>query len=461
MMVLAMTGLAVVQVQLLRNAWQLKEQAFDRNATAALSLTIRQLESGDFHKEAGIILKQGAFPDRLVFNELRRDTTLIMDRTLSVFISGGRQETIQRVVADLMILTPRSFAERTSEAGIDSLLVKNLKTVGIGTRPRFAVYAGDEDSLVISNAVLFDSSAINSSYRAQLFPLDYLPPSYDLVLWFPGRTTFLINQTWPLALASVIFMIVVMISFWLNLRVITEQRRTSGTMIDFINNMTHQFKTPISTVNLASEAIAGLEFQDCPESLQHYNRMIHQESRRMSRHAERILQFAYLEDGDFDLNETTVAMHDVIRDSCAAFQLATENRQGRLEFDLAAEQDLVPGDVSHLANVVSNLVDNALKYSPGMPEVKVSTSNSAGCFVMQVMDRGLGMSKADQRRVFERYFRCSTGNRHDVKGFGLGLSYVKLLVDAHQGRIQLDSRLGQGTTIRIFLPLQTAGQCRG
>lgn len=478
MMALAMTGLAVVQVQLLRNAWQLKEQAFDRNAVAALSLTVRQLESGDLQKEATTIIRRGSLPDSLpaeVFIkkvnvdhslpsdlvEVSLDTLVHVDRTMSIFIGDDRHDMIQRVVGDMMYLAPRDLSERTNEADIDSLLGMNLEAVGIGMKPRFAVVVGDRDSLLLSNVTDLDFAKKNSPYRTQLFPLDFLPPSFDLVLWFPGRGEFLFNQIWPLALASFVFMIIVVISFWLNLRMLTEQQRASSSMVDFVNNMTHEFKTPISTVNLASEAIAGEEFQDCPESLKRYNRMIREETRRMGRHAERILQFAYLEEGDFALNGTMVAMHDVVRESCAGFQLVVRGREGRLDLDLAAKVDVVSGDAAHLANIVTNLVDNAIKYSSGSPEVKVSTSHSADWFIMEVQDKGLGIPDADHRRVFERYFRCPTGDRHDVKGFGLGLSYVKLLVEAHLGRIELKSRMGKGTTIKIFLPLQTTEQAHG
>jgi len=478
MMALAMSGLTYVQIQLLRNAWHLKEQAFDRNAVAALSLTVKQLETADLHREAvarigenlmpdndgaEIIVRQinfdGEFSSEMV--DVGVDTIIASDQSLRVFFAGERQHMIHKVVGDLILQTPRAFSERADKADIDSLLLKNLETVGIATSPLFAVLSSPGDSIVLTSFPSDDFSANDAPYRAKLFPLDFLPPSLDLVLFFPGRTGFLINEILPFAVASLIFMAVVLISFWLNLRMISEQRRASISMVDFINNMTHEFKTPISTVNLASEAIAGEEFSNCPESLKRYNDMIRQETSRMSTHAERILQFAYLEEGDFELNETTVAMHQTIVDSCAAFQLAMQNRGGELHFNLEASTDLIPGDGEHLTNVVTNLVDNAIKYSPDSPRVELNTSISSDWFVLEVSDSGLGISPEDQSRVFERYFRCSTGDRHDVKGFGLGLSYVRLLVHAHQGKIELKSRSGHGTSIRIFLPLKRKGAARG
>lgn len=468
-MALAMSGLTFVQVQLLRNAWQQKEQAFERNAMAALSLTIQQLESGDIHKEALTILSKGMpvdfgeaeifirkfstdsiFPERLP--PVQFDRLLHSNQSLSVFLAGDRQEMIQQVVGELMVHSPAPFTDRINKAQLDSLLSLNLKSVGINMKPHFAVVSDSNDSLLLANVLPVEFPGSSAPYQARLFPLDFLPPAFNLVLWFPGRTEFLWAQILPLALASLVFMVVVLISFWLNLRMISEQKRASESMVDFINNMTHEFKTPISTVHLASEAIAGQEFKSCPDSLQRYNEMIRQETRRMSSHTERILQFAYLEDGVFELNNETVTMHQVIKDSCAAFLLVVGGKEGRLTLNLSAKPSTILGDSAHLANIVTNLVDNAIKYSPESPQVDVKTRNEAGWFILEVSDKGKGITQEDQGRVFERYFRCHTGNRHDVKGFGLGLSYVQLLVDAHMGTIEMESRLDVGTTIRILLP---------
>ncbi len=471
MMVLAMIGLTCVQVQLLRNAWHLKEQAFDRNAASAVSLTVQQLEDHDFFDEAVALVEfdefpkstepeiffkkltaEDKFPEEVALTDL--DSLVFSSQKMSIFFAEGRHDRIEKVVGTLMRKTPRTLGERISKSGVDSLLAQSLESVGITMPPAFAVVASNNDSLVMANKSATFLPSDVSSYRGRLFPLDFLPPAFDLVVWFPDRRGFLLNQILPLALASLIFMSVVVISFWLNLRLIARQQRASESMVDFINNMTHEFKTPISTVQLASDAIAGEEFEHYPDSLRRYNSMIRQETRRMSLHAERILQFASLEDGRLVPGHESVAMHSLISESCSAFQLTLNSRNGRLNLNLEAEQDRVAGDASHLANVVNNLVDNAIKYSPDAPNVNVSTVNRPGWFVMRVTDRGLGIAPENQSRIFDRYFRCSTGNRHDVKGYGLGLSYVKLLVDAHGGRVEVTSQVGRGTTVSVSFPLE-------
>ena len=217
--------------------------------------------------------------------------------------------------------------------------------------------------------------------------------------------------------------------------------------------MTHEFKTPIWTVSLASEAIARPDILERPEALERYNRMIRDENLRMRRQVEKILQIAQLEAGDFHLNVAPVDLHELARDTAEAFALQIEDRGGRLDLDLAAESAFVRGDPVHLGNVLANLLDNALKYSPGVPEIELKTASREGTIVLEVRDHGLGIARADLARVFEKYFRCATGDRHDVKGYGLGLSFVRLLVEAHGGSVNLDSAPGQGTRVVIALPL--------
>jgi two-component system, OmpR family, phosphate regulon sensor histidine kinase PhoR len=470
MMALAIFGLTIVQAQLLRHAWQLKEQAFDRNVTAALSLTAQHLETGEVFDEAVTILRREIQTDSthtgMAFHHIEVDTLdvdyhLDQVQNRQVWLTTDRNRMIMRVVDDLMLPSGRPITERTSPASIDSVLQTNLKQAGIGMEHRFVVVSSPGDSVVLLDPSDSFSPWPEKSYRAQLFQLDFLPPSFDLVVWFPGRTGFLFNQLWPFAFASLVFMIIVVVSFWVNLRTIAQQRLASASMVDFVNNMTHEFKTPISTVTLASEAIAGMEFQDPPESLLRYNQMIREETRRMSGHVEQILQFAHLEAGDLPLKLRDLSLHEVIRKVCSSFQLVVDRRKGRLDLEFEAENDTVHGDPETLTNVISNLVDNAIKYSPGPPRVIVKTFRRPGGMVFQVSDEGLGISKADQGRVFDRYFRCSTGDRHDVKGFGLGLSYVRLLVDAHRGTVDLTSQPYNGTTIRVFLPDRTQEPSHG
>jgi two-component system phosphate regulon sensor histidine kinase PhoR len=226
-----------------------------------------------------------------------------------------------------------------------------------------------------------------------------------------------------------------------------RQQRLGGLMVDFINNMTHEFKTPLSTVALASEAIDRPDMVTQKTKVLQYNRLIADETRRMKKHVDRILQMAQLEEGEIELSMSPVDLHELIRTAAANFALQVETRGGRIALNLDAAPHTIVGDPVHLLNVLQNLLDNAIKYSPESAEITVTTGNIDHKVTVQVADRGSGIPREHHERVFEKYYRVPMGNRHDVKGFGIGLRYVKLLVEAHGGTIGLQSEPGKGTEI--------------
>jgi two-component system phosphate regulon sensor histidine kinase PhoR len=231
-----------------------------------------------------------------------------------------------------------------------------------------------------------------------------------------------------------------------------RQRRFSQLLIDFINNMTHEFKTPISTVALATEAIQRPDILEQKEKVLQFNQMIQTEIGRMRNQADKILQMATLEEGDIALSPSEVDLHELIADVTTAVSLQVEHAGGSLTCDLRAVDARVTCDKLHVSNIVHNLLDNAMKYSREAPVIHVSTFDRSGEIVVRVEDEGIGVSPEEQKHVFQKYYRVPTGRRHDVKGFGLGLSYVKLMVEAHGGRVALESPPGKGTRVEFTLP---------
>jgi two-component system phosphate regulon sensor histidine kinase PhoR len=256
----------------------------------------------------------------------------------------------------------------------------------------------------------------------------------------------------PLVAAEVVFMLIIVATFAYTIRTILRQRQFAGMLVDFINNMTHEFKTPISTVSLATEAIARPDVQADRAQIARFNDMIKSEVARMRNQAEKILQMAALEEGDIRLESEAVDLHEVIREVSAPVTLQVEHHGGTLRSDLLASHPVVRGDRLHLANIVSNLLDNAVKYSDGVPEILVVTADRPEGIAVIVQDHGIGMRPEEQKQAFHKYYRVPTGNRHDVKGFGLGLSYVKLMVEAHGGHVSLSSRPGEGTRVEFLIP---------
>jgi two-component system phosphate regulon sensor histidine kinase PhoR len=308
------------------------------------------------------------------------------------------------------------------------------------------------DSLVYASDRGSPDELVASGFKTRLFPLDLAPPHYDIALHFPGEQAYMVGQIWPFWLASIVFMSVIVASFVRTLRANAAQRRYAEHLVDFVNNMTHEFKTPISTVSLASEALSRNDIAEHPEALRRYNAMIRDENRRMGEQVEKILQIAQLESGDFELNRSVVDLNEIAAGVIQAFSLPVERHHGVLTFRSDTESARVSGDEVHLTSVIGNLVDNAVKYADGAPEITVSTRSDGEGVVLEVADRGPGVADSDLGQVFEKYYRGHTGNRHDVKGFGLGLSYVKLVVEAHGGRVRLAARPGGGTVATVHLP---------
>jgi two-component system phosphate regulon sensor histidine kinase PhoR len=217
--------------------------------------------------------------------------------------------------------------------------------------------------------------------------------------------------------------------------------------------MTHELKTPISTISLASQMLQDESLFNTPKTISHISQVISQESKRLSYQVEKVLQMAVFNEGRLKLRFREIGLHELVNNVMTSFELRVKNKNGKLSTDLEAENDKIQGDEVHLTNVVFNLLDNAVKYSNEIPEILVSTESRKDSVVLSVTDKGIGIPKEHQDQIFERFFRVPTGNVHDVKGFGLGLSYVKKIVDAHNGKIIVESVLHKGTKFSIYFPL--------
>lgn len=260
---------------------------------------------------------------------------------------------------------------------------------------------------------------------------------------------------WRIAI-SILFSIIIVAAFYLTVRTMLRQKKLGEIKNDFINNMTHEFKTPIATISLAVDAMRNEKVLQDRDKIAYFSSIIKEENQRMNRQVETILKASQLERQEVNLNLQPIHVHDVIGAVVDNFQLQLEEKNGSAEMSLMAENDLVNADEVHLSNLVNNLIDNAVKYSKeNVPlQVKISTSSNGKSFFLRVEDNGIGMSKETVKRVFERFYRAHTGNLHNVKGFGLGLSYVKTMVQAHGGDVKVDSTLGKGSTFVLEFPLK-------
>jgi two-component system phosphate regulon sensor histidine kinase PhoR len=381
------------------------------------------------------------------------DSSLISRGNIKFMMTSnsGRIDLIQRVLSRLWTSENLPLDERIDSVLIDSLILTKLRDTNIDLDYIFGVKLASADSLLLGSAE-FLSELLETDYRSRLFPYDILAPQVELLLYFPGRTVFIWQQMIPILITICLLMVVIIITFVLTVRTIIRQKRNSQLMAEFVNNMTHEFKTPISTIALATEAILRPDMISNNEKVSEYSGLIRDENIRMRRQAEKILQMAALEEGNLKLKIDLIDIHEVINEAVNNLSLTVAQKGGSISSNLRADKTVIKGDRIHIGGIISNLLDNANKYSPDEPQIKIESYNAEDGIYIRVTDNGVGIKSDDLKMVFDKYFRVSSGNRHDVKGFGLGLSYVKLMVEAHGGNIELKSQYQKGTQAEIFLP---------
>jgi two-component system, OmpR family, phosphate regulon sensor histidine kinase PhoR len=277
--------------------------------------------------------------------------------------------------------------------------------------------------------------------------------AYHFGVQFPNREAHLLNQMGIWSFSSFVLLIVI-VFFSYTLFVILKQKRLSEVQKDFINNMTHEFKTPISTIAVSTEVLKDPNIIHQPERLLNYTTIIEKENTRLKHQVERVLQMAQLDKDDIGLKKEVVDAHQIIQDAIKNTTLALQEKGGTISLVPSAAQHEFEADRLHLTNLFHNLIDNGIKYCKETPNITITTGNIGKNLIINVQDNGIGISPENQKRVFQKFFRVPTGNVHDVKGFGLGLSYVKSIVEAHKGNIRLESELGKGSMFRICFPLE-------
>jgi two-component system, OmpR family, phosphate regulon sensor histidine kinase PhoR len=279
-------------------------------------------------------------------------------------------------------------------------------------------------------------------------------PDEVLVVVIPNFNDIVIGEMRVMVAGAIFFTLVIIATFYVTVNALVRQKKLSEIKNDFINNMTHEFKTPLATISLAVDALRNEKVVHDRTKSEYFTGIIKEENRRMNKQVETILQASLLDRQEQQLNLRALHAHVLIQEAMENFQLQLEGKGGRSELQLTAKNDLVQLDEVHFMNIVTNLIDNAVKYSKENPLIRIITHSTPKSLIIRIEDNGIGMSKETQRRIFEKFYRAHTGNLHNVKGFGLGLSYVKTIVEAHHGKIKVDSVVGKGTTFTLEFPLK-------
>jgi len=271
----------------------------------------------------------------------------------------------------------------------------------------------------------------------------------ELVMIVPEKKQFIMAEMGVLFITSVVLILVVLVMFWRTVLSLLKEKQISEHTTEFLNNMTHEFKTPLTNIALAGKMILKHPLIAQEKKVKHYSEIILEENDKLSKQVEQVLNMSALERGDIPLQKSKLDVHQLIHEALKCISVQLENKQGNLKLDLVATNFNVLGDKTHLTNALYNLIDNAIKYAKQQPELVIETYNQGVNLILVVADKGLGIDRQYQKKVFDKYFRVGTGNVHEVKGFGLGLAYVKQIVDCHGGKISLQSDVGKGASFKI------------
>ena len=340
--------------------------------------------------------------------------------------------------------------KRVTASEIQELISEELHARGLTSEFEFAVYSNQLATKVRSKK--FDLVPA-TTYSVPLFVNEDLGSNYLLYVNFSGKEKEVLSSILGMALLSLTFTAVIVITYASALSQIFRQRQISQIKTDFINNMTHEFKTPIATINLALDALKNPKVKNDQEFLTRYLGMIREENKRMHAQVENVLRISKLEKNEIDLPKERIDLHEIVEDAITHVSLIVESRGGYINTHLNADKSSIFGNELHLTNVVVNMLDNAIKYTDGAPKIDVYTENVKDSIVLKIVDQGIGMSKVVLKRIFEKFYREHTGDIHNVKGHGLGLAYVKRILDDHDAQVFVESEKDKGSTFTINLHL--------
>ena len=506
---IALIALIAVQIYWIKSSVKLKEEEFERSVKEALKSTSNKLEKiATAHKIAKKIKlrKQGVRITKpglvtvgnpsgsdvqvRIFEELSTDSSGVItskmsqkefigdsvnsqnhflpyellnsSQSTSKSIQSLRDELFQtkkEIVNDLFdelisINVYKDYKPRVDSLMLDTILRQELLAEGITTHFVYSVTSRLSNAKANGNyrEAQKDCDSSGCSMKINLSPNNvFVTPQY-LSVNFPDQKSYLLKTMWMMLGVSLMIILILVVAFYYTIATLSKQKKLSVIKNDFISNMTHEFKTPISTISLAAEMLNDDSIIKTPEKQQRFVKMIRDENKRLSILVESILQTSILDKGEFKLKRSDIDLHEIINQAIQNTQLLIDQRQGSITKQLGATNCFINADKVHLTNIIFNLIDNAIKYTKDSPNILISTKDTLEGIQISVKDNGIGISKENQRKIFDKFYRVPTGNVHNVKGFGLGLSYVLAVVQKQNGTINVESEIGKGSTFKIVMP---------
>ena len=476
MITTAFVGLIVIQIYWINNSILLLEQDFNSNVKKAMDAVVRKLERDAAEQSTSFIAIDQSVslskerdslnvniaeekklksqeraslegnPDSILFEawgeyDLKTSEILEQSGYMTDLLNGLVSIDIYRDVSQI------------SPMYLDTLIQKELQRRGVDAKHQFAVFNQfNQPEIIMDKALNYKAKFFPEGYKTQLFPNDPIRDPSFLFVHFPHQKRYLLRTMSLMLAISAVLILLIMFAFSYTINTILKQKKLSEVKNDFINNMTHELKTPISTISLACEALGDQEMRKSEAQLGTFIEMIKEENNRLAVLVDKVLKSALLDRGEMKLNVEKIQVHDLIKSVIKNIGIQVSQKGGQVVTRLKSENPWIEGDRVHLTNVVYNLIDNAVKYADETPEIIIATKSVQRGLEVSFKDNGIGISKENQKKVFDKLYRVPTGNIHNVKGFGLGLSYVKNVIERHNGEIFVDSELKKGSTFYIRIP---------
>jgi two-component system phosphate regulon sensor histidine kinase PhoR len=463
---LVISGLLLIQLYWIRNAISITDQQFRYQVNKALESVVLKLEETELinkiREESGknrgdsitaIIAENYAIARKIqnieYENGISPDITPINGEALLSSRLTNKIVSVESIMGKFFS-EPKEIADRVDVEVINRYLKEAFSSMGIRLSYEFAIRSGTS-GIVKKTDGYFDAAGTNRFMR-QLFPNDPVPGQNQLVLYFLQEKQYKFEKIGNLGFLSILFTVMLIVLASGTFIVIFRQKKISEIRNDFINNMTHELKTPISTISLAAEMLADKSISEEKKDTQGLARIVKDESIRLKYHVEKVLQTAIFEKVRLKLKLVETDVHTIINKVIESFALQICNASGTINRNFSASEPLALVDEVHFLNAISNIIDNAIKYSGKSPQITVSTRNHKKNIIITIEDKGIGIGRENLKKIYDKFYRVPTGNIHNVKGFGLGLSYVKKVIEDHNGRIKAESQLGKGTKFIIYIP---------
>ena len=499
---ISVIGLIAIQFYWINIALQLEEEKFNKNVGSALSEVVKLIDKSEtarvlvkeissnsnnrivyLNKNKNFVIPKPSIDSTIQHSHYKfdldsdnedvniqvyagADTSIQVISNVSVKGDSSIQETIVwhsdvdslvrkrtkviESVFDELVLSEKNenIESRLKKEIVDSVLTDKLNKYGINLSYNFAISSNKKSKLLLTKDNSDTLGLISTTHKAKLFPYDVFSKPNYLLVDFKNKKGFILSSIWWVLFVSLLFTGLIIYLFYKTVRMLINQKKLTDLKNDLLNNITHEFKTPISTISLAADVIGATgEIKS-----NKYTEIIKTESKRLTDMVEDILSAASMENSELVLNKENKDVHNVITNVIKKFELRLQTKEGEITTNFNAENALLNIDKQQMANVLSNIIDNAIKYNRNKPKISISTMDSNNAFEIVIEDNGIGIEDKNCEKVFDTFYRVPTGNIHNVKGNGIGLSYVKRVIEAHHGRITLQSELNKGTKFIINLP---------